>query len=118
MPSPVTISIQAINGAGQATFLTRTLNLGSPKPPPDPVIFGTVTEGDRPQEDLTVTLLDSKGKEVASAKTNQMGEYRMENLKKGSFTLEVSKRSSGRKAKKMITLQPGPPVEVELKLLQ
>ncbi len=116
--TPVTLSLQAINGAGQSTFLSRTLNLGAPKPPPDPSVFGTVTEGDRPQADLTVTLLDSKGKEVASAKTNSMGEYRMENLKKGSFSLEVSKRSSGRKAKKMVTLQPGPPVEVDLKLLQ
>ncbi len=115
---PVTISIQAINGAGQTTFLSRTLNLGIPKPPPDPSLFGIVTEGDRPQSDLTVLLLDSKGKEVASAKTNSSGEYRIDNLKKGSFTLEVTKRSSGRKAKKMVNLQPGPPVEVELKLLQ
>ena len=116
--SAVTISIQAINGAGQSTFLSRTLNPGVPKTPPDPSIFGTVTEGDRPQADLTVVLLDSKGKEVASAKTNTMGEYRMENLKKGSFTLEVSKRSSGRKAKKVVDLQPGPAVEADLKLLQ
>lgn len=116
--APITISIQAINGAGQSTFLSRTLNLGAPKPPPDPSLFGTVTEGDRPQSDLTVILLDSKGKEVASAKTNSSGEYRMDNLKKGSFTLEVTKRSSGRKAKKPVTLQPGPPVEIDLKLLQ
>ncbi|RLS38881.1 MAG: carboxypeptidase regulatory-like domain-containing protein [Planctomycetota bacterium] len=115
---PFAFTLQATNGAGQVTTFSQTLPLGGTAPPADPVIFGVVTEGDRPQAGLAVNLLDPKGMQVATAKTDEKGQYRLEQLKKGPFTVEVTKKSSGRSARKPVTLIPGPPLELDLKLLE
>jgi hypothetical protein len=112
------MTLKATSGAGVSTVLTRTLQLGPPKPPAEPSIEGLVSEGDRAQAGIEVSLLDAKGMKVSATKTDAAGLYRFENLKKGKYTVQASKGPSGRKASKPVTLEPGPPMRVDLVLLQ
>ena len=116
--APFVVTLKATSGAGVSTVLTRTLPLGPPKPPAEPSVEGLVSEGDRPQAGIEVSLLDAKGMKVAATKTDAGGLYRFENLKKGKYTVQASKGPSGRKASKPVTLEPGPPMRVDLVLLQ
>jgi hypothetical protein len=116
--APFVVTLKATSGAGVSTVLTRTLPLGPPKPPAEPSVEGLVSEGDRPQAGIEVSLLDAKNMKVAATKTDAAGLYRFENLKKGKYTVQASKGPSGRKASKPVTLEPGPPMRVDLVLLQ
>jgi hypothetical protein len=112
------VTLKAINGAGLESTWSTTLAVSGTIPPPAPSILGTVTEGGRPQKGLTVLVRDEKGKEVAKAETDAKGAYRLDNLKPGKVSVEVTKSASRRSAKKALTLQPGPPAVADLSLLE
>jgi hypothetical protein len=114
----VTINLKAVNGAGLETAWVKTIAVNEKLAPPAPAVQGTVTEAGRPQKGLTVILKDDKGKELEKAVTDENGTYLLANLKPGKGTVEVTKRSSGRSAKKPVILQPGPPIQVDLAMLE
>ena len=114
----VTINLKAVNGAGLETAWVKTIAVNEKLAPPAPAVQGTVTEAGRPQKGLTVILKDDKGKELEKAVTDENGTYLLANLKPGKGTVEVTKRSSGRSAKKPVILQPGPPIQVDLSMLE
>jgi hypothetical protein len=58
-------------------------------------LTGTVVSapGNQPLADVALTLADARGEVVATTTTSEAGEYRIENLVAGTYTLAVSARS-------------------------
>lgn len=59
----------------------------SPVPPATATVIGTVTDGTNPIPDATVKLFDSNGMPYQHTVTNQAGEYTLEGIPAGTYTL-------------------------------
>jgi len=118
LKGPLAVSMVATSNAGISSVFTRSIPAGTPRPLAEPSVAGVVSEGGRPQANIEVLLLDAKGMKAGSAKTDEKGQYKIENIKKGAYTVRASKAGSGRSASAKLELEPGPPAKADLVLLE
>lgn len=81
-------------------------------------IKGVVKEGGRLQPGLVVTLYDTKSKKSKFGTTDANGEFMFDKLEPLVYKISVEKPSSSRTATKVIDLNSGQTVDVNLELLQ
>jgi hypothetical protein len=129
-PGLLTVSVQFINNVGLSTIATTQLpvvdqatidkiNALKAQEKKKASIKGKVLEGDRPQEGLTVQLLNDSGKVVATAKTDTKGEFLFKNLDPGAYKVTASKSSSRTKGEEPASVTEGEnKTGVEIKLLR
>lgn len=81
-------------------------------------ITGKVLEGERPQPGLNVVLSDNDGKEKATTKTSDKGEFEFKDLAAGNYKVFSSKPVSGRKGMVSVVVQADKTSTVVISLLQ
>jgi hypothetical protein len=112
----IDVTAQFINGVGESTFATTTIELLDKAPPPPTRITGTVCEGPRPQPGLDVVLRDEKGAIKARTKTADDGTFTFENIAPGTYKVSTSKPATQRKGEASVTVEPGQTAVVKVLL--
>ncbi len=118
---PFEVNYRIWNRAGLLVEDKAEIVLIDPPPPPTTgTIEGRVIQGstpERPQPDLPVVLFDAGGKPVASATTNEKGEFKFEDLQPGPYIVfsnkEADQNANDRKA---ATVKAGETTTVTLEL--
>ena len=121
LKSPIDISITVFNGLGRSSILTKTIQLSGVTVTSTLVVTsikGVVKEGGRLQPGLVVTLYDTKSKKSKFGTTDANGEFMFDKLEPLVYKISVEKPSSSRTATKVIDLNSGQTVDVNLELLQ
>lgn len=105
----VPVSVCFINKAGLSRWETVPLELLDDDPARigPGVLLGKVTEGDRPQPNLDVLLLDEKGREKARTRTRPDGTYQFDNLAAGRYQVYCVKPESLRQGRVFVEMGPG-----------
>lgn len=115
--SRVLIGVRVTNAVGLTTEATAEVLIV--EPPTTGTIAGKVVQGttDRPQQGLTVMLLDAAGKPVATAPTSDKGEFKFPDLKPGVYVVGSNKPADyGARAASPATVVAGKTTEVVLEL--
>ncbi len=134
---PVVVSVRALSNVDLAGFATDEVGIILPKPAPDPAeeeakkaampkvgeIAGKLTEGDRPQPDLTIyTALKAPkaGSEpkLLSTKSAKDGTYSFKDLEPGIYVLQSTNPASMTIARGEVTVEAGKTATVNLDLIR
>jgi hypothetical protein len=115
---PLMVSVYVVNHAGLATIDTITLEVTDREPGKTGLgqIQGRVMEGPRPQPNLTVTLTDERGQEIAKTLTQPDGSYQFDGLTPGRYRLVCVKPDSQRRATQAMIVEPDRTARVDLAL--
>lgn len=92
----IIVGVQFVNETGIAATMVQKVELIDPPPPPTTgTIAGVVDLGGRPQPKISVVIRDADGKEKGAEVTTEKGEFRVEGLAPGAYTVSAAKPDSG-----------------------
>ncbi len=111
---PAEVSVQFVNNVDLSAFDTAKLELTEADPIPVGRIGGKVVEGERPQADLKVYLVDAKGTARDVKVTNAGGEFLFENVAAGRYAVVSEKSESRTTANEPVEVRQGELSTVEL----
>jgi hypothetical protein len=123
--SPLQVNVRFTNRVGLSKTVTASVEVvDPPKPPPElpkpkrkASIAGTVLEGDRPQNDLTVRLSDAGGKEIKTTKTADGGKFRFTGLEPSKYRVSAAKSASSTRGEATVDVkEQEQKKDVEIKL--
>ncbi|MCE9562686.1 MAG: carboxypeptidase regulatory-like domain-containing protein [Planctomycetes bacterium] len=110
------ITCVAVNGAGLSSSSFASVEAVEALPEKPAAIGGQLTEGNRPQAGLEVTLFDARGMALFKATTDADGKYLFPNLKPGAYSLTAEKVATRRKASTTATAVAGVTTTADLSL--
>ena len=116
LSGPLEVTAQVINAVGLTRFESTAITVEANSGKKLGSVSGTITEGPRPQPNITVQLFAGGTSVVAQAKTGADGSFRLPDVKPGNYSVHADKPSSGRKANKPVSVKPGQSVQIDLQL--
>ncbi len=134
--SPLVISVRVVSGVDLVGFASQEIDLTEPKPSAadekskkdaeaarSGVIEGKVAQGNLPQPNLIVTLIDLQPKlntdaKAGETKTGKGGTFTFKDVKPGKYRLAVANQASLTKASKDVTVEPAKTAKADLDLFR
>jgi hypothetical protein len=119
LKGPVEISVQFANQVDLSSFNTAVVQVVAPAVPvaaTTGTITGKVKVGNLPQPNVAVTLKDPKGKVIANATTNVMGEFEFKKVQPGDYKVFANKDIPKRKGSKDAKVNAGETTKTEVEL--
>jgi hypothetical protein len=122
----LTVGVQVTNGVGEKATKIIKIQLVDPKAPGPAAaaklatITGKVTEGDRPQAGVPVTLSDDQGKLKGATKTDKTGNYKFEKVAPGAYLVVAARSASKTRGQALVSVPPEVPLvpNVDIALLR
>ena len=115
---PLEITVEYVAGNGLSRSDTINVAVVDSIPIEPGVIQGTVKEGNRPQPNFDVQILDEKGAEQRKVQTNAAGQFTVRGLAPGKYQVVSTKPTPPTKGTAATSVQPSKISEVEVQMFR